>query len=219
MTNELASSVGLAVPCNGDDVFVLPRLIKSLEGEVLPINTLSVSVSGCNSPPTIESSSFKVIVNHVRGERSASENRNVAADCLDDDILSFMDSDDLVSPYRTQALRVAFALGAKAVVHNYMQTANPQFTKFVPFQIESICIGMVDCLPEGAIFPISATQHFDYHCAHVSLPLANFKNLRYSEDKSLTVGEDAEFLRRVFGRYGPITYIATPLSAYIRSQH
>jgi glycosyltransferase involved in cell wall biosynthesis len=146
VTNELASSVGLAVPCNGDDVFVLPRLIKSLEGEVLPINTLSVSVSGCNSPPTLESSSFKVIVNHVRGERSASENRNVAADCLDDDILSFMDSDDLVSPYRTQALRVApwSIIICRRPIHNIQNS--------YPFRLNQFALEWLTASPRGQFF-------------------------------------------------------------------
>jgi hypothetical protein len=205
--------IGVAIPCYQRHIYLLKRLLDSLEHQIRKPDVVSVSCSSMSKDIRIpvESYSFPVIISYYKEYKNAAQNRNIAVAALlkaNVDIISFFDADDIMHPQRLQAIEAAFAGDVMFVLHSY--TSGPQFKLFSNLDIaeggvvkdpNSICL-------KYESFPI---QH-----AHVSLRSSCMDTCQFREEESIARAEDSIFCRELLHFYGSKNaFLCHPLASYV----
>ena len=146
-------------------------------------------------------------------------NRNIAAEHLSTDIITFMDCDDLVHPQRNEVILKAFKQGAETFVHSYVlgerileldKLKNQEFLKSIHPEtviLKEYLTTFGD--PIGPQNEIDRNVH--YHNAHVSITKEIFHKLKYDVHPFC----DSYYTRKLVENGHKIWYTPNELSYYI----
>ena len=210
-------TIGIAIPTYDKHVFYLKTLLSIIsESSVLP-NQVSVSISSYDGDTVFDEYPFELIVTTTKDMKNPSENRNIAANKLTTDIISFIDGDDIPHVKRIEYILDSFKMGAQAVVHNYHQNSNYELGWFKS-ELEPINYlhEYVDTLFEHTHYAQNSTNHQDYHCAHISIKKDIFESIKYDESSNIIYYEDSIYTRQLINNNTKISYISNKLSQYVK---
>jgi glycosyltransferase involved in cell wall biosynthesis len=205
---------GIAVPTYAKHLQHLEALLDSISASSVLPDLVSISCSSMDRMLFLKRYPFEIVLSITPEYRNPSQNRNVAAQHADVDIISFVDGDDLVHPARTGLLREAFERGSQIACHNYCRGEVYVKGMFEETGALSLRPGYINISPPNAAFPHNDKVHLDYHCAHVTMLKPIYEEFRYNEDEKIKYSEDAELLRRIVTSGRSIDYIDNKLSFY-----
>jgi hypothetical protein len=209
-------TIGYAIPTFKGHLHMLEELLDTIANSTVLPKEVSVSISSVDKDISFKEYPYKLIITKTSEHKNGSQNRNIAANKLTTDIISFFDGDDLPNIHKNQYTLKAFETDCEVVVHNYFTSLdrNCNFINqsvgdfiFHPKYIDTI-------LPEWW-WPQNNNLHKDYHCAHISVKKEIFNKIKYNEQYTI-VGEDAEYLRQIFNSGIKICYIENKLSQYFK---
>ena len=158
--------------------------------------------------------SFKIKVKLHLDKKSPAENRNIAADNLNTDIISFFDADDIMHPQRIELLEYAFLEPCDIVLHN--STSDTNFDMNLSIDKINIHRNKLKQCKSGCIILdyISPIAH-----GHVTVRKSIFNKVRFPEEEYFYFKEDCIFCHRVFDIPDiKSAYFSYPLSLYIPSK-
>ena len=95
-------TIGIAIPVGKKDVIYLPRILDSLAESTIQPSQVSLSISGISKYQLPKEYDFEIIVSQVNYNLGAAANRNIAANNLSTDIISFIDADDMTHVQRNE---------------------------------------------------------------------------------------------------------------------
>jgi glycosyltransferase involved in cell wall biosynthesis len=179
-----------------------------------------VSISDTNDN-TLLRENFNFPIKWIRNPDSEEgcTNRNIAAENLTTDIITFMDCDDLVHSQRNEFILKAFHEGAETFVHSYVLGSRDLKTDIEKNKIflESVHnkpVILKDYLttfgtPIGPQNEVNRNVH--YHNAHVSVTKEIFEKIKYEVHPFC----DSYYTRRLVENGYKIWYTPNELSYYI----
>jgi len=213
-------TLGYAIPsCKSYLEYTYRVLDQIAQSTILP-NEVCVSISDTPmDTPLREDFNFPIKWIKNPNSEEGCTNRNIAAENLTTDIITFMDCDDLVHSQRNEFILTAFKEGAETLVHGYVlgereiekdKLKNKTFleTKYPE------CIIMRDHLNTfgDTIAPQNeVNKQVHYHNAHVSVTKEVFTTLKYEVHHFC----DSYYTRKLVEHGHKIWYIPNELSYYI----
>jgi glycosyltransferase involved in cell wall biosynthesis len=209
---------GIGIPCHKKHLSVLPELLNSIQNSTILPDEVCISISSINEQIQLNSYTFRVTVISTSEHKNVSQNRNIVADMLQTEIISFIDSDDFSHPKRNEYLLEAFNTNNCAVVvHNFHKTLNRQ-DEFLKTDLEKLDL-YPECIDtfQPHILPWPVSQEYGnivYHNGHVTLYKNIFNQFRYNEHWR-EIGEDCDLNARIVTSGIKISYIKNKLSMYI----
>lgn len=211
--------IGVAIPTYIKHLNKLETLLDSIQKSTVLPDEVSVSCSSyydskCNID--FDRYPFKINIYFHMESKSASMNRNFAASMLNTDIISFMDSDDIIHPQRSEFILKSFSdNNCSALVHNY------KFTNYIDDEFINQRYDDIDYKHEyvntiGDVYPINNILHLPYANGHLSVLKSVFDRHKYDESEAVKYREDSEYCNRLVKNGIKISYILNPLSLYIK---
>ena len=209
-------TLGIAIPTFSGHMYHLKTLLDSISLSTVLPKQVSISISSFDGDFNFDGYPFEVIVTKTNEKKNVCENRNIAANKLNTDIISFIDGDDISHVKRNEYIIESFKMGSTALVHNYHIDSNVK-SEWYKTNIEPINYfhGYVDTVFDDCTFAKNLKNHQDYHCAHISVKKEIFDNIKYNESIGWQVGEDGEYTRRLVGNGILISYVSNKLSQYV----
>lgn len=209
-------TIGIAIPTYKHHVKYLKRLMDSINNSTVKPNQVSISCSSFDKELNIDDYDFEVITTVTSDFKNTSQNRNIAANKLDTDIITLIDGDDLVHPQRTEFLLEYFSENDNPVVHNYKQTSNPDYEFLsVIYSNMDLYVDYIDTIEEKQIYPISKYRDEIIANNSISMTKETFKKHRYDENTKLH--EDSYYNRKLVESGYKISYIKNELINYIKT--
>ena len=119
-------TLGIAIPTYSGHLHNLPKILDILNNSTLPPDKVSVSCSSQSENVDFGNNyNFELIVKFTGDYKNPSQNRNIAGQELDTDIISFIDGDDLPHVQRNEYIMKSFENNdVVAILHNYYQSTN-----------------------------------------------------------------------------------------------
>ena len=207
----------------------LRRCLDSIEAQTRKPDMVVLSASSCTLHQLIEAIpspySFPLRVQLTDRKQSAAANRNVAIsllcdDLADTDIVSFFDSDDVMSPLRLEHIEHAFQdASCSYVLHNFIQLRSPPSSHPEcprgDFNVVTNAF-KPDGRPYCSVFVdpalgISGTQ---FGPGHGSVRAEVLNHHRYKETTGSILWEDSIFIRDLAYAGYSGSYIHMPLAVY-----
>jgi hypothetical protein len=209
-------TLGIAIPCYSPHVGFLPYLLEKLNGSTVVPSQVSISISSFDGNLELPNYDFEVTIVKTSEFGNPCYNRNVAANNLTTDIISFIDADDLPNLKRNEFILKCFELGAEIVVHDYHQESNrgSHFYNSDPGQL-NFNKDYIDTINDVNTFPFNKNIHLAYACGHPSLTKNIFNKIKYDESIGNQPGEDGKFLKSLVINGYKISHINNKLSQYI----
>ena len=211
---------GIAIPCWYKDVHYIDGIIENISYQTIKPDKISISVSEVNSFELKNNFGLDVVITTTTEPKLHSENRNIASEFLQTDIISFIDCDDFMHPQRTEFLLHAFAQSANAVLHNFEPSGelstlkNTQtFEEFMGTKYISneFFLDVIRNTNKDHLYPIWEETTIQ-HNAHVTVKREIFEQYKYNPNLGWTADSDFN-TRLVLGGY-KISYIKNKLSWY-----
>lgn len=156
-------TIGIAIPVHYKYIPYLEPLLDSISNSTTPPTEVSVSISDCPDNFNLKEYPFKLILTKTKNKKNPCENRNIAANALSTDIISFIDSDDLSFSNRNEFLLKSFMNGSNVVVHNYEITKNRDIQISSTQEDLEIFHEYIDTVRGNIPFPFNKDFHQDYH--------------------------------------------------------
>ena len=208
-------TLGIAIPSIIDHLSLFNQLLDSLEQSTILPDQVSISISSFDSKLEFKQYPFELIITKTLDKQNPCQNRNIAANKLTTDIISFFDSDDISHIKRNEFLIESFKKGSNAIVHNYIEGSDRN-SLFYKSDIGDIIFynNYIDKVFGDCPYPKNSL-HKGYACGHASFTKEMFNKFKYDESIGWSIGEDAELLRRIVLNNIPISYIENPLLHYL----
>lgn len=206
-------TLGIAIPTYSNHVKFLKRLLDVISKSSILPTQVSVSISSFDKDLNFEGYPFELIITKTIEYKNPSENRNIAANKLNTDIISFIDGDDLPHYKRNEYIINSFKQGCDSVVHDYYQDSNHN-SDWCESNIESIEYrhNYIDII--GHPFAKSSQGHRSYHCAHISIKKQLFDTLKFDESPNIVFQEDSKYTNFLIENGLRISYLTNKLSQY-----
>ena len=212
--------IGIAIPCFNKHIDCCYELLDSIQQQTrLPDQVIVSCSSSKASDFVLKNYSFPFLVITTEERKNAAQNRNIAADRLETDIISFMDADDIMHPQRLEAIERAFQDPEPIIVlHGFLLNEEckqqfPVFSQFVPER------NILNQCYTGCIKFVNNDSVSRIHHSQASVRRQAFESIRFPEDKDSESREDCRFCYGVFSRFnGQSSYLRYPLSKYSPSK-
>lgn len=206
------NTICVAIPCYKPHIPKLIRLLESIQAQTLLPHQVVISCSsmGSDTLPTLPPFPFPVEVITHAGRKNAAENRNCAAERCVCDILTFMDSDDIMHPQRLEFIEKAFRTDVEFVVHSYFQKNqldSPWAFYDAPL-IENRTLALVGT---------TAIKHIyggPVHQSQCSIRSSLFLTHKFDESPDAERREDSLFCSRILQAGVKSAYIGQEMSKY-----
>jgi hypothetical protein len=211
-------TLGIGIPCHKKHLNVLPDLLNSIQKSTILPNEVCISISSIEKSIQLDSYPFQITVITTPEQKNVSQNRNIVANILQTEIISFIDSDDFCHPKRNEYLLEAFNTNkCSVIVHNFHKTLNRE-DSFLNSSLEKLDL-YPECIDtyQPQILPWPVSQQYSdivYHNGHVSLYKDIFNQFKYNENWQ-EIGEDCDLNARIVQSGLKISYIKNKLSMYI----
>lgn len=210
-------TLGIAIPCTVNHFEFLGDLLEKLsESTVLP-DEVSISISSFSSTTNFKNYNFKLKIQTTKDQKNACENRNIAANNLTTDIISFFDADDLPHIKRNEYIKKSFLSGSKVLVHNYHLDKNRE-SGFYKNEIGDFKLSpeLINSVKPNLQFATNVNKHEDYACGHITVLKSVFEKIKYNESIGHLKGEDGEYTKRLVENDFKICYSFNKLSQYYK---
>lgn len=221
-------NIGMAIPTYKDHWNKTKKLLFYLNSHDVKPDCISVSCSSSNDQILYESEYLKkelnieILFSFSDEKMGAWLNRNIAAEKLNTDIISFFDGDDIPHPQRIEILKYCFDNNKdiNVIVHDYFyQEGLTNLLFFEKIQISNLDLhkNSIDYVDESVPHPVYNETfsrpriYKPYHHAHVSIKKHIFNNIKY---KNLPYIEDSVFNSDIIKAGNPISYLNHKLSIY-----
>ena len=213
-------TLGYAIPSCKSYLNYTYRVLEQIDNSTIVPDEVVVSISDTEIDiPLREDFNFPIKWIRNPNSEEGCTNRNIAAENLTTDIITFMDCDDLVHPQRNEFILKAFNQGAETLVHSYvlgdreLQSDLKKNKRFLDNKHKE-CVILREYLTSfGA--PIGPQNDIDknvhYHNAHVSVTKDIFSTLKYEVHPFC----DSYYTRKLVENGHKIWYIPNELSYYI----
>lgn len=211
---------GIGIPCWQADSHFLQNLIENISKQTVLPDMISISLSQSENFKIENDYGLNIILTQTKEPKLHSENRNIAASKLETDIISFIDSDDLMHPQRTEFILDGFKRGAQAILHNFEPSKQfvylPNTQTLEEFMMSSyheneFFLEVISNISSRHLYPIwneTTTQHN----AHVTVLKSLFDKHYYDPQFGWTA--DSDFNTRLVIGGCKISYIKNKLSWY-----
>lgn len=222
-------NIGIAIPTYKNHWYKTKKLLYHLSDCIIKPDCISISCSEINSDIIEDFELIKndinieILFSYFKEKYGAWFNRNVAAEKLNTDIISFFDGDDIPHFQRIEILKMCFENNSDtdAIVHNYhYQEGKIDTSVFTKIEMSKINFykNLINNIDENKIHPIFFDKKFNcpitiknYHNAHVSIRRHLFQNIKY---KNLPYIEDSVFNSDIIKSGCALSYIEDKLSIY-----
>jgi glycosyltransferase involved in cell wall biosynthesis len=204
----MRQTIGVAIPCYKHHANLIPRCLASIEAQTVKPDAVVISCSSsCVSDiPVLPTYSFPLTLLVSSEKRNAAENRNIAAQNLRTDLISFFDVDDIMHPQRLESLG-----DCDITLHSFL-IGDEQ-----PFQMYSRLITFANILrraPSGCAV-LETDISAPIHHAHVTVKREILSRVQFRTDPQYARREDSLFCGDVLALPNITSlYIANPLSRY-----
>lgn len=214
--------ISVCVPCVPRHVDSLSDLIGSVRKQTRLPDEFIIALSETSDEEAkkleeeLSNSDFNVIIIPKSTQAFAGENRNRAAAKSTSDLISFIDSDDLMHPRRLEIIEKVYKMyKPKSIVHFFQEEGEVENVIFDQTKVE-----------DGKVLRQAnkdkATPHLrqfpKLHHGHITVQRDVFNDIQQSED--MRVGEDSIFLRKILDTYDTpkaMYLVRQPLSVYRQS--
>ena len=208
---------GIAIPTYNKHICHLGDLLNSIESNTVLPDKVSISCSEINDKIVLRDYPFEILLSETGEYRNASQNRNIAAYALHTDIISFIDSDDISTPYRNEYLINSFKNeNVKVIVHNFsvFSRISGVINNIVERSPIELKINYLNVMRSNIAFPVNNEDNIikKMHCGHVTMTKDIFNLFKY--DQGIVRSQDTELLQRIVNKGIPISYIVNELSYY-----
>lgn len=221
-------NIGIVIPTYKDHWNKTKKLLLYLNDNIIKPDCISVSCSSSNDQILDESEHLKkaldieILFSFSDEKMGAWLNRNIAAEKLNTDIISFFDGDDIPHPQRTEILKICFENNndVDVIVHDYhyqesfINTSIFEEIQILKLKFYKNLINDSDNNKQHPVFnevfscPVSTVT---YHNAHVSIRKKLFEIVKY---KNLPYVEDSVFNAELIKAGYPLSYLNHKLSIY-----
>jgi len=224
-------SLGVVIPCYSGHLKYLTRCLQSIQDSTLHPDIVAISFSSTTPDkiPSLSQFSFKIVTTITSDHKNAAQNRNLAANLIDTDILTFFDADDEIHPQRLEIISKFFRNypSYDAFYHNYIYLKNSGKTgSYIPVNIDRDWNALVhvDILQKDPnaiglmVNPEYARSHsiFDMAFAHGHVSVTNrlFIQHKFPDDKNSLGKEDSVYAADIIKEGYKIGHCPHPLSKY-----
>jgi|694.fasta_scaffold19079_11 hypothetical protein len=213
-------TLGIAIPTYSGHLHHLPLLLDTIQKSTVLPKKVSISCSSQSENIILEKEyGFEIIINTTNEYKNPSQNRNISANYLDTDIISFIDGDDLPHSQRNEFIMKSFDdSNVVAVLHDYHQSININ-ENFIYSKYDNLglLVNYIDTVfPSGFTGNKTPNHEYAYHHAHISLRNEIFKKTKYNESQEFLYREDSIYVRDLVTNGNKISYISNKLSQYIK---
>jgi glycosyltransferase involved in cell wall biosynthesis len=209
----------------------LRRCLDSIQAQTRKPDLVAISASSCSLQqiaailPPADTYSFPIRFQITERRQTAATNRNVLIELLKDfaettDIVSFFDSDDVMSPLRLEYIERAFqTTSCGYVLHDYLQLRSPPSTQ-VECPTHEFIVHPNAFRPDGrpycsvSVDPALNVPTVLFGPGHVSVRADILRAHRYKESTGGILWEDSEFVRDIAYAGHQGSYLHMPLAVY-----
>ena len=197
-------SVAVIVPCHEGHFKFIPTLLQNIAKSTRKPDRIAISCSSwfCDTTLRIFADTIPVDIYFHSRRMNAAENRNHAARLATEDILTFLDADDLMYPERIEYVCETIRRGGDIAFHSYSKssTYEPQRT-FPPAGELRISSSSVVPDPNTWSFGVvcDPPNGFPHHHAHLTIRRNVFLNFQFDESAEKERIEDSVYARQVVG--------------------
>jgi hypothetical protein len=176
-------SIGIAIPACKSYIHYLESLLRNISEQTIIPDEIAISISDIDIYKPKNDYGLNLIIKSFPESKNGAQNRNIAANLLNTDVISFFDCDDLMHPQRTEFLLHSFKDdNVEAVVHDY-ETEKYIFDNLIgnPYNQPNLEFNVINTIYEDLLYPSDVTKNKRFHNAHVSVRRKIFDILKYDE--------------------------------------
>jgi glycosyltransferase involved in cell wall biosynthesis len=196
------ATVGIAIPCYRGHIQYVDALLQNIASSTHLPTQVAISCSGWDRTGTLRFTycGFRVDILYTTKLQGIGTNRNIAANALTTDLITFLDVDDLMHPKRIAYLRDAFEQsGCDAVYHGFVRLHRDHLPT------EHADLGPLD---------VSRTP-CDVMAAHVTVRSSLFRRIQFDERPSSWRQEDTVYRKQLIADGVSVAYVSNPLTYYL----
>ena len=213
-------TLGIAIPTYSRHLHHIPKLLESLNNSSLVPDKVSISCSSQSENINLSNNyKFELMVKITDEYKNPSQNRNIAGQQLDTDIISFIDGDDLPHSQRNEFIMKSFEdSNVMILLHNYYQSTNiDDHFLYSRYDNLNLLVNYIDTVfPNGFTGSKTPNHEYGYHHAHISLRKEIFQKIKYNENQEFLYREDSIYVKDLVNNGNKISYISNKLSQYIK---
>jgi glycosyltransferase involved in cell wall biosynthesis len=206
--------IGVAIPCYYGHIHLLTNLLDSIEKQTYKPDKVVVSSSSTKELFETKQYSFPLEIIITEDHKNAAQNRNIAANSLNDmDYITFIDADDIMHPQRIEILLKTFQeTNCDIILHNFLiNDSNFNHIENIDYRTNQL----IQCYTGCIIHKHSSQPIQHIHHAQSSIKKCIFDIVKYPEEKEFARREDCAFCHRVFSIPNiKNVYISNQLSSY-----
>lgn len=203
--------IGVCIPCTGNHLKYLEKCIKCIKNQTKKPDVISISISSYGDQQLVIDDTIPVVLQVTREPKCASENRNIAASRIynDVDILSFIDVDDFMHPQKIQQVYKYFTENdADIFLHEFLEYPKKDYLKFNenkfawPTIEGKLCDYKFELIRERVcgylyLYDSDTGNKVFHHNAHISYKKSVWEDLKWPENYKF-LGEDSEYNYQLF---------------------
>jgi hypothetical protein len=213
-------TLGIAIPTYSGHLHHLPLLLDTIQKSTVLPKKVSISCSSQSENIIFEKEyDFEIIINTTSEYKNPAQNRNIAANHLDTDIISFIYGDDLPHFQRNEFIIESFSNNdVLAILHDYYQSGSID-SNFIYNKNNNLnlIVDYIDTVFKNGFTGNKEPYHnYAYHHAHISLRNELFKKIKYDENQNVLYREDSIYVKELVLNGYKISFINNKLSQYIK---
>lgn len=209
-------TIGLAIPCYEPHHHFINGLIDNAIAQTRRPDKIVISCSSWseNTKRKLVCGGIPITILYWKRAIVQAENRNIAANELKTDFITFLDADDLMHPRRIEYMLRAFQESkCDVVVHDYQWVKEGSDTPYADEPQMKLTDNIILKSPDqpGCILE-DGSQPF--HHAHIGITKEAFSKIQYPIDERFYRIEDSLYLRMLLENQMKIRHLANKLSQY-----
>jgi len=211
--------IGVCIPCHKGYIQYIQKCLESIEYQTRKPDVVSISFSEVEEAPELFTYSFPIEVSISNEKQCQGKNRNIASSKIDVDILTFFDADDIMHPKRLECIESAFQNDIDGFLHSNKPCASSQY------RMRLLSQNLWETI-ENNLYKDGFSSTKDSICGRVESSYGTSTNGHFSCKQSLWreipfpeeygIGEDSEYVYRIYEKEYKLGYSPDKLSYYIR---
>tara|TARA_B100000242_G_C42956216_1_gene443450 strand:- start:154 stop:966 length:813 start_codon:yes stop_codon:yes gene_type:complete len=238
-SNKCKNKISIVIPCIPRDIKYLDRLLISIKNQtfqpyeiIIAISEYSFNKSKLLEKKLINKYNLPIKIINSNNKHLPSGNRNRGSLKATGDIITFMDADDIMYPYKLEYINIYFnKYNPKVFIHSYSKgynnfektNKNPEI--YFGDQIYDMAIKSDGTILNNILNWRNTNDKIyinnKMHHGHVTIPRYIIKKIKFREGYEYKRGEDCVFIREILDTYGrhknTALFVNIPLSQYIPS--